>query len=62
MIYNKYKGNVSQTARALNLHRQSLLHRLRNIESLTQLSLVDSDDLFLLELSVRLWMLKKNME
>lgn len=59
MIYNKYKGNVSQTARALNLHRQSLLHRLRNIESLTQLSLVDSDDLFLLELSVRLWMLKK---
>ncbi len=59
MIYNKYKGNVSQTARALNLHRQSLLHRLRNIESLTQLSLVSSDDLFLLELSVRLWMLKK---
>lgn len=59
MIYNKYKGNVSQTARVLNLHRQSLLHRLRNIESLTQLSLVDSDDLFLLELSVRLWMLKE---
>ncbi|ADU31603.1 PucR family transcriptional regulator [Evansella cellulosilytica] len=59
IIYNKYKGNVSQTARALNLHRQSLLHRLRNIESLTGLSLVDSDDLFLLELSVRLWMLKK---
>lgn len=59
MIYNKYKGNVSQTARALNLHRQSLLHRLRNIESLTKLSLVNSDDLFLLELSVRLWMWKK---
>ncbi|WP_407272579.1 PucR family transcriptional regulator [Radiobacillus sp. PE A8.2] len=59
LVYNKYKGNVSQAARALNLHRQSLLHRLRNIESLTQLSLVDSDDLFLLELSVRLWMLKK---
>ncbi len=59
MVYNKYKGNVSQTARALNLHRQSLLHRLRNIESLTGLSLVDSDDLFLLDLSVRLWMLKK---
>lgn len=58
-IYNKYKGNVSQTARALNLHRQSLLHRLRNIESLTNLSLIDSDDSFLLELSVRLWMLKK---
>ncbi|WP_028784818.1 PucR family transcriptional regulator [Thalassobacillus devorans] len=59
IVYNKYNSNVSQTARALNLHRQSLLHRLRNIEHLTQLSLVDSDDLFLLELSVRLWMLKK---
>ncbi|PYZ93864.1 PucR family transcriptional regulator [Salipaludibacillus keqinensis] len=59
MTYNKFKGNVSQTARALNLHRQSLLYRLRNIESLTQLSLVNSDDVFLLELSVRLWMLRK---
>ncbi|WP_226038469.1 PucR family transcriptional regulator [Aquibacillus saliphilus] len=59
MIYNSYKGNVSQTARALNLHRQSLLHRLRKIESLTKLSLIDSDDSFLLELSVRLWTLKK---
>ncbi|MDC3416934.1 PucR family transcriptional regulator [Aquibacillus salsiterrae] len=58
LIYNKFKGNVSQAARALNLHRQSLLHRLRNIESLTKLSLVDSDDWFLLELSVRLWQLK----
>lgn len=59
LAYNKYKANVSQTARALNLHRQSLLYRLRNIESLTQLSLVHSDDVFLLELSIRLWMLQK---
>lgn len=51
--YNHYQGNVSQTARALNLHRQSLLYRLRKIESLTGLSLVDPDDLFLLELCVR---------
>ncbi|SFK58767.1 purine catabolism regulatory protein [Halobacillus dabanensis] len=59
MVYNKYNSNVSQTARAMNLHRQSLLHRLRNIEHLTGLSLLDADDLFLLELSVRLWLLKK---
>ncbi|WLR48701.1 PucR family transcriptional regulator ligand-binding domain-containing protein [Halobacillus litoralis] len=59
MVYNKYNSNVSQTARALNLHRQSLLHRLRNIEHLTGLSLLNADDLFLLELSVRLWLLKK---
>ncbi|MDL4841035.1 PucR family transcriptional regulator [Aquibacillus rhizosphaerae] len=59
IVYNQYKGNVSQTARELNLHRQSLLHRLRNIESLTGLLLVESDDFFLLELSIRLWMLQK---
>ncbi|MBA2175018.1 PucR family transcriptional regulator ligand-binding domain-containing protein [Halobacillus locisalis] len=60
IVYNKYNSNVSKAARELNLHRQSLLHRLRNIEQLTGLSLLDADDLFLLELSVRLWMLKKS--
>jgi PucR family transcriptional regulator, purine catabolism regulatory protein len=59
ITYNKYNGNVSQTARALHLHRQSLLYRLRNIETLTNLSLVQSDDVFLLELTIRLWKMKK---
>lgn len=53
--FNKFRGNVSQTARVLNLHRQSLLYRLRKIESLTGLSLVDPDDLFLLDLSIKTW-------
>lgn len=53
--YNQNQGNVSQTARALNLHRQSLLYRLRKIESLTGLSLIDPDDLFLLDLSIKTW-------
>ncbi|SEM10695.1 purine catabolism regulatory protein [Mesobacillus persicus] len=53
--YHQCHGNVSQTARFLNLHRQSLLYRLRKIESLTGLSLVDPDDLFLLDLSIRIW-------
>ncbi|QBP42533.1 PucR family transcriptional regulator [Paenisporosarcina antarctica] len=53
--YNQYHGNVSQTARSLNLHRQSLLYRLRKIESLTGLSLIDPDDLFLLDLSIKTW-------
>lgn len=53
--YNQYHGNVSQTARVLNLHRQSLLYRLRKIESLTGLSLLDPDDLFLLDLSIKTW-------
>lgn len=53
--YNQCKGNVSQTARVLNLHRQSLLYRLRKIESLTGLSLINPDDLFLLDLSIKAW-------
>lgn len=59
MTYQTFKGNVSQTARALFLHRQTLLYRLRRIESLTGLTLVDSDDSFLLEMSIRLWQTKK---
>jgi purine catabolism regulator len=54
--YHRNRGNVSQTARELNLHRQSLLYRLRKIESLTNCSLDDVDDLFLLDLSIRLWL------
>lgn len=58
VVYNQHKGNVSQTARALNLHRQSLLYRLKKIENLTGCSLDDSDELFLIDLSVRLHMLR----
>jgi purine catabolism regulator len=53
--YIRNHGNVSQTARELNLHRQSLLYRLRKIESLTGLSLIDPDDLFLLDLCIKIW-------
>ncbi|MBO8162139.1 MAG: PucR family transcriptional regulator [Brevibacillus sp.] len=53
--YIRNHGNVSQTARALNLHRQSLLYRLKKIESLTGRSLTDPDDLFLIELTAKLW-------
>ncbi|GAA5416040.1 purine catabolism regulatory protein [Paraliobacillus ryukyuensis] len=58
-IYKQHNGNVSQAARELNLHRQSLLHRLRNIEALTNLSLIDPDDAFLLELTSRIWKLQQ---
>ncbi|WP_157800993.1 PucR family transcriptional regulator [Bacillus solitudinis] len=53
--YHKNKSNVSQTARELNLHRQSLLYRLRKIETLTGCNLDNPDDVFLLDLSARLW-------
>jgi purine catabolism regulator len=58
--YTHYQGNVSQTARALFLHRQSLLYRLRKIEELTELSLVEPDDLFLLDLSIKTWKMGAN--
>lgn len=57
--YHRNQSKISQTARALHLHRQSLLYRLRKIESLTQLSLANPDDVFLLELSIRIWHMQK---
>ena len=53
--YIIHQGNVSQNARALNLHRQSLLYRLRKIESLTNRSLNNPDDIFLLQFCLKLW-------
>ncbi len=56
IAYNENAGNVSQAARVLNLHRQSLLYRLRKIESLTNLSLTNPDDVFLLDFSIKIWL------
>lgn len=60
ITYHRNRSNVSQTARDLNLHRQSLLYRLRKIEALTNCSLENADDLFLLDLSIRLWLNQSN--
>lgn len=50
----KCNYNASLTARELHLHRQSLLYRLEKIEQLTECSLSNHDDLFLLEFYSRL--------
>ena len=55
IAYQNQNGNVSQAARVLNLHRQSLLYRLKKIESLTNLSLDNPDDVFLLNISIKVW-------
>ena len=54
LCYLEHGCNVSQTARALHLHRQSLIHRLHRLEEVTGLSLENYNDRFLLELCVRL--------
>jgi purine catabolism regulator len=54
------QSNVSQTARALCLHRHTLLYRMRKIETLTGRSLMNPDDLFLLDISIKLWMIGIN--
>src|SRR5699024_7587893 len=56
IAYDNQNGNVSQAARVLNMHRQSLLYRLRKIESLTNVSLDNPDDVFLLNISIKVWL------
>lgn len=53
LIKNNY--NTSLTARQLHLNRQSLLYRMKKIETLTGLSLSDRRDLFLLEVFTRIY-------
>jgi len=54
LIYVKVK-NVSKTSRLLHLHRQSLLYQLNKIEELTYLSFKNNNDVFLLEICMRLF-------
>lgn len=61
LAYQRNQNNVSQTARVLHLHRQSLLYRLRKIEALTGLSLANPDDVFLLDLSIRTSLVNRHM-
>lgn len=57
-VYDEEKRNVSKAARKLNLHRQSLLYRLKKIEDLTNLAVDKPDDAFVLNLSIRVWQTK----
>lgn len=53
--YIRCNYNVSQTARDLHIHRQSLLYRLEKIEDMTEMSLSNHRDLFLLEICSRIF-------
>jgi|GEM_PF-6509041 len=47
--------NTCKTSRALFIHRQTLLYRIKKIESLTGMSLSNHDDAFMLETCIRLY-------
>lgn len=48
------RGQISETARLLSLHRQSLIYRLSKIESLTGRSLSDPENWFLFSFALRI--------
>jgi len=50
----KCNYNISETARHLHIHRQSLIYRLRKIDELKEMSTDNHRDLFLLEVCVRI--------
>ncbi len=52
--YLDLAGNAQKTAETLNIHRQTLYHRLRRIEALTDLSLTDGQDRLTLHLALTL--------
>ncbi len=53
--YIRTNYNISQTARNLHIHRQSLLYRLKKISSLTGMSIDEHDDLFVLEAFTKIY-------
>ncbi len=49
-----HHGNISQTAEALHLHRNSLIYRLDRVKEITGMDLDDADDRFALQLALKL--------
>lgn len=52
------RGNVSATARALRINRQSLLYRLERFQVLSEVDLSSPVDRFALELALRCWRMR----
>ena len=60
--YFDHHGNVSQTADALYIHRNTLLYRLDRIQELTGQGLDQADNRLALHLALKLWQLGKKDE
>ncbi|RFU42153.1 PucR family transcriptional regulator [Actinomadura logoneensis] len=54
LIYLDHAGSVHATAAALNIHRQTLYHRLRRIEEISGITLSDGRDRLVLHLALTL--------
>ena len=61
-IYLANERNVSQTAKALYLHRNSVTYRIEKISSIMKTSLDNADNRLSIELSIRLWESRKQCE
>lgn len=61
-IYVRNNGNISETARQLYLHRQSLLYRLKKIEELCEISLSNHEEVFFIEICIRLMAIYPQMD
>jgi purine catabolism regulator len=55
-----HHGNISQTAEALFIHRNTLLYRLDRIQELTNHDLNQSNMRLALHLALKLWQLRSD--
>jgi purine catabolism regulator len=60
--YFDHHGNVSQTAEALFIHRNTLLYRLERIQEMTGQDLNQSDSRLALQLALKLWILRPGVD
>ena len=56
--YFEHHGNVSQTAEALFIHRNTLVYRLERIQELTSQDLDSADMRLSMHLALKLWQLR----
>ena len=60
--YLKLSRNITNTAKALNLHRNSLIYHLKRIQEILEIDIHSSDTLLHIELSFRLLEYEKKIE
>jgi purine catabolism regulator len=62
IAYFGHHGNVSQTADALYIHRNTLSYRLERIQELTGQDLEDPDERLALQLALKLWQVRPDTD